>query len=193
MDSRHTRQYVLCSCVLSQWHFAVLQLVFFWPNVIANIQKYIKKRFWIARLDGRIFLQFAAYFHVQCILATTTYRKSFNWTSSSSVLVVKPKQSNSSVMSFGGGSNPPWQRNSLGNAGQQNAIPSLQSQMINPNLVGFPNFNQNLAMVQHQNATAVAAQNNLALLPQLSGNNIGENSMLNEKVQHSNTPPAMGH
>lgn len=94
-------------------------------------------------------------------------------------------------MSFGGGSNPPWQRNAMGNAGQQNAIPSLQSQMLNPNLVGFPNFNQNLAMAQHQNAAAVAAQNNLALIPQLAGNNMGSNSMFNQTVQYPNTRPAM--
>lgn len=92
-------------------------------------------------------------------------------------------------MSFGGGSNPPWQRNALGNAGQQNAIPSLQSQMINPNLIGFPNFNQNLAMAQHQNAAA--AQNNLAMLPQLGGNNMGANPIFNQTVQYPNTRPAL--
>lgn len=94
-------------------------------------------------------------------------------------------------MSFGGGSNPPWQRNSLGNAGQQNAIPSLQSQMINANLVGFQNFNQSLAMAQHQNSAVAAVQNNLALIPQLSGNNMGANSMFNQTVQYPNTRPTV--
>lgn len=97
-------------------------------------------------------------------------------------------------MSFGGGSNPPWQRNALGNAGQQNTIPSLQTQMINPNLVGFSNFNQNLAMAQHQNAAVAAtatAQNNLALLPQLGGNNMGTNPMFNQTVQYPNTRPSL--
>lgn len=62
-------------------------------------------------------------------------------------------------MSFGS-SNPPWQRNTLGNTGQQNAIANLQSQMMNTNFVGF----QNLAMSNQQQ------QNNLALIPQLGGN-----------------------
>lgn len=95
------------------------------------------------------------------------------------------------IMSFGGGSNPPWQRNSLGNAGQQNAIPTLQSQMINANLVGFQNFNQNLAMAQHQNSAVGAVQNNLALIPQLSGNNMGANTMFSQTVQYPNTRPTM--
>lgn len=60
-------------------------------------------------------------------------------------------------MSFGG--NPPWQRNSLGNSNQQNAIANLQSQM---NFVGF----QNLAMAQQ------TPQNNIALMPSI-GANIG--------------------
>lgn len=63
-------------------------------------------------------------------------------------------------MSFGG--NPPWQRNSLGNANQQSAIASLQSQMMNSNFVGF----QNMAMAQQ------APQNNLSLIPPI-GANIG--------------------
>lgn len=62
-------------------------------------------------------------------------------------------------MSFGS-SNPPWQRNTLGNSGQPNAIANLQSQMMNTNFVGF----QSLAM---PNATP---QNNLTLIPQLSAN-----------------------
>lgn len=62
-------------------------------------------------------------------------------------------------MSFGS-SNPPWQRNTLGNTGQPNAIANLQSQMMNTNFVGF----QNLAMSNQ------AQQNNLALIPQLGAN-----------------------
>lgn len=63
-------------------------------------------------------------------------------------------------MSFGS-SNPPWQRNSLGNNGQQNAIASLQSQMMNTNFVGF----QGLTMPNQ------AQQNNLTLVsPQLGAN-----------------------
>lgn len=66
-------------------------------------------------------------------------------------------------MSYGG-SNPPWQRNLTANAGQQNAIANLQSQMINTNLVGFQNFGQNLAM------TPQTQQSNLALIPPLGAN-----------------------
>lgn len=63
-------------------------------------------------------------------------------------------------MSFGS-SNPPWQRNALGNnSGQQNAIANLQSQMMNTNFVGF----QGLAMSNQ------APQNNLTLIPQLGPN-----------------------
>lgn len=62
-------------------------------------------------------------------------------------------------MSFGS-SNPPWQRNTLGNTGQQNAIANLQSQMMNTNFVGF----QSLAMPNQ------AQQNNLTLIPQLGAN-----------------------
>lgn len=61
-------------------------------------------------------------------------------------------------MSFGG--NPPWQRNALGNANQQSAIASLQSQMMNSNFVGF----QNMAMAQQ------APQNNLSLIPPIGAN-----------------------
>lgn len=83
-------------------------------------------------------------------------------------------------MSFGG--NPPWQRNSIGNAGQQNAIASLQSQMMNANFVGF----QNLALAQQ------APQNNLALLPQIGAANINNlnstNAMFsnNQAIQYQN-------
>lgn len=76
-------------------------------------------------------------------------------------------------MSFGG--NPPWQRNSIGNAGQQNAIASLQSQMMNANFVGF----QNLAMAQQ------APQNNLALLPQIGAANI--NNLNNTNAMFTNS------
>lgn len=63
-------------------------------------------------------------------------------------------------MSFGS-SNPPWQRNTLGNSSQQNAIANLQSQMMNTNFVGF----QGLAMPNQ------AQQNNLTLIsPQLGAN-----------------------
>lgn len=62
-------------------------------------------------------------------------------------------------MSFGS-SNPPWQRNTLGNAGQQNTVANLQSQMMNTNFVGF----QSLAMPNQ------APQNNLTLIPQLGAN-----------------------
>ncbi|XP_031629279.1 cell division cycle and apoptosis regulator protein 1-like isoform X2 [Contarinia nasturtii] len=86
-------------------------------------------------------------------------------------------------MSFGS-SNPPWQRNSLGNAGQQNAIANLQSQMMNTNFVGF----QNLAM------TNQVPQNNLTLVPQLQAANI--NTLNNtsalfanhQTIQYQNRP-----
>lgn len=77
-------------------------------------------------------------------------------------------------MSFGG-SNPPWQRNAtMGNAGQQNAIANLQSQMMNTNFVGF----QNLAM------TNQTQQNNLALVPQLQAANL--NSLSNTSALFAN-------
>lgn len=63
------------------------------------------------------------------------------------------------IMSFGS-SNPPWQRNTLGNTGQPNAIANLQSQMMNTNFVGF----QSLAM---SNQTP---KSNLALLLNLGAN-----------------------
>lgn len=62
-------------------------------------------------------------------------------------------------MSFGS-SNPPWQRNTLGNAGQPNPLPNLQSQMMNTNFVGF----QGLTM------SNPSPQNNLTLIPQLGAN-----------------------
>lgn len=85
-------------------------------------------------------------------------------------------------MSFGS-SNPPWQRNALGNSGQQNAIANLQSQMMNTNFVGF----QGLAM---SNQTP---QNNLTLIPQL-GPNINPLNNTNalfanhQQIQYQNRP-----
>lgn len=94
-------------------------------------------------------------------------------------------------MSFGG-SNPPWQRNTLANAGQQNALTNLSSQMINANLVGFQNFNQNLTMAQHSNMNTVgsaqANQSNLSILPQLNANigTLNPNQLFGQTVQYSN-------
>lgn len=88
--------------------------------------------------------------------------------------LVKTDISNQSIrMSFGG--NPPWQRNSLGSSNQQNAIASLQSQMMNSNFVGL----QNLAMAQQ------APQNNLALIPPIGGLN-NSNPMFTN--QHQTIP-----
>lgn len=85
-------------------------------------------------------------------------------------------------MSFGS-SNPPWQRNTLGNAGQPNAIANLQSQMMNTNFVGF----QGLAMSNAQ------PQNNLTLIPQLGANinNLNNTNALfanHQTLQYQNRP-----
>lgn len=86
-------------------------------------------------------------------------------------------------MSFGS-SNPPWQRNTLGNAGQQNAIANLQSQMMNTNFVGF----QGLTM------SNAASQNNLTLIPQLGANNLATLNTTNalfanhQTLQYQNRP-----
>lgn len=75
-------------------------------------------------------------------------------------------------MSFGS-SNPPWQRNTLGNTGQSNAIANMQSQMINTNFVGY----QGLTM------TNQAPQNNLTLIPQLGA---GMNQLNNTNTLFAN-------
>lgn len=82
-------------------------------------------------------------------------------------------------MSFGGGSNPPWQRPLGASAGQQNAIANLQSQMINTNLVGFQSFGQNLAIAQQ------AQQSNLTLIPPLGANLNALNNTFNT-IQYPN-------
>lgn len=96
-------------------------------------------------------------------------------------------------MSYGG-SNPPWQRSALGAAGQQNAIPTIQSQLINSNLVGYPTnqtiYGQNIGMGQQQNAVA-------AMIPQMGTNmNTMNASLYTQTVQYPNTrglnPAAFG-
>lgn len=85
-------------------------------------------------------------------------------------------------MSFGS-SNPPWQRNIIANAGQQAApIPNIQSQILNPNLVNFQNFNQNLSIAQHQSA---ASQNNLTIIPSLGS--LNTSPLFNQPLQYPNT------
>lgn len=88
-------------------------------------------------------------------------------------------------MSFGGSSNPPWQRNTLGNAGQQNAaMMNTATQMMNTaNFVGFQGLTMNASP---QNA-------NLTLIPQLGGNlNAINNSNAifgnHQSVQYQNRP-----
>lgn len=90
-------------------------------------------------------------------------------------------------MSFGGSSNPPWQRNTLGNAGQSNpAMANLQAapQMMNANFVGF----QGLTM-----SNAAQQNANLTLIPQLGANlnTINNSNALfanHQQVQYQNRP-----
>lgn len=91
-------------------------------------------------------------------------------------------------MSFSGSSNPPWQRNTLGNAGQPNsAMANMQApqQMMNTaNFVGF----QGLTM-----SNAAPQNANLALIPQLGANmNAMNNSNAlfanHQTVQYQNRP-----
>lgn len=89
-------------------------------------------------------------------------------------------------MSFGGSSNPPWQRNTLGNPGQP-AMANLQtqSQMMNTaNFVGF----QGLTM-----SNAAPQNANLTLIPQLGANlnTINNSNALfanHQQVQYQNRP-----
>lgn len=88
-------------------------------------------------------------------------------------------------MSFGGSSNPPWQRNTLGNAGQPNpTMMNTATQMMNTaNFVGF----QGLTM----NASPQSA--NLTLIPQMGSNlNTMNNSNAlfgnHQSVQYQNRP-----
>lgn len=83
-------------------------------------------------------------------------------------------------MSFGG-SNPPWQRNSLGNPGHPNAMTNLQTQMMNTGLVGF----QNLAMTQQ------SQQNNLPPLMQSLGTMNNTAPMFTQAIQYQNTRSRM--
>lgn len=90
-------------------------------------------------------------------------------------------------MSFGGSSNPPWQRNTLGNPGQPNpAMANLQAapQMMNANFVGF----QGLTM-----SNAAPQNANLTLIPQLGANlnTINNSNALfanHQQVQYQNRP-----
>lgn len=82
-------------------------------------------------------------------------------------------------MSFGG-SNPPWQRNApIGNAGHPNAMPNLQTQMMNSGLVF-----QNIAMAQQ------TPQSNMPLMQQMATPNIGQMSnaqpMFTQAIQYQN-------
>lgn len=91
-------------------------------------------------------------------------------------------------MSYGG-SNPPWQRSSLGAAGQQNAMTTLQSQLMNPNLVGYPTnqnmYGQNMGMAQQQNSVATG---NLSLMQPMGGNmNPMNPNLYTQTVQYPNT------
>lgn len=86
-------------------------------------------------------------------------------------------------MSFGGGSggsNPPWQRSSLGNTPvNPNAVPNLQQQMMNTGLVGF----QNLAMSQQ------TQQNNMLMQPPGAANMAAMNNptpMFGQAIQYQN-------
>lgn len=89
-------------------------------------------------------------------------------------------------MSFGGSSNPPWQRNTLGNAGQP-AMGNMQAppQMMNTaNFVGF----QGLTM-----SNAAPQNANLTLIPQLGANlnTINNSNALfanHQQVQYQNRP-----
>lgn len=92
-------------------------------------------------------------------------------------------------MSFGGTNNPPWQRNSIGNANQQ--IPSLSQLGIqNPNMVGFQGnqsmYNQNLGMTQHQPNNN--NNNNMSLIPSLGGGggggSLNSNQLFNQTVSY---------
>lgn len=83
-------------------------------------------------------------------------------------------------MSFGG-SNPPWQRNApIGNAGHPNAIPNLQTQMMNTGLVF-----QNLAMAQQ------TPQSNMPLMQPMGTPNIGQMNntqpMFTQAIQYQNS------
>lgn len=79
-------------------------------------------------------------------------------------------------MSFGG-SNPPWQRNTLGNPGHPNPITNLQTQMINTGLVGF----QNIALAQQ------SQPNNLPPLMQPIGTMNNTAQMFTPAIQYQNT------
>lgn len=79
-------------------------------------------------------------------------------------------------MSFGG-SNPPWQRNSLGNNNHPNAIANIQTQMMNTGLVGF----QNLAMAQQNQP------NNLQPLMQPIGTMNNTTQIFTPAIQYQNS------
>lgn len=92
------------------------------------------------------------------------------------------------IMSFGGSSNPPWQRNTLGNPGPNPAMANLQAppQMMNTaNFVGF----QGLTM-----SNAAPQNANLTLIPQLGTNlnTINNSNALfanhQQQVQYQNRP-----
>lgn len=91
-------------------------------------------------------------------------------------------------MSYGG-SNPPWQRSTLGAASQPNGMPALAPQLINTNLVGYPTntatiYGQSMAIAQSPNTVTAGS---MTIIPQISNMNAINANMYTQAVQYPNT------